>query len=121
MTNLDPNWIQHAAARQIVAARLAVELNQTWKSLGAFLDECESAEMRNLITEAATEERPIKDQAVQLADVALKLRNLFIDWQMMAASQQINHPETDDATRDNLLRQQQELRLVKRKPLTPAI
>ena len=115
--NLDPNWIQHASARQIVTARLAAEEHQTWTSLGGFLDECESAEQRNLITEAATEERPIKNQAVQLADLVLKLRNLFIDRQMLAASQQINHPETDDATRDNLLRQQQELRLLKRQPL----
>ena len=117
MANLDPNWIQHAATRQIVTSRLAAEEHQAWSSLGAFLDDCESAEQRNLITEAATEERPIKDQAVQLADVALKLRNLFIDRQMMAVSQQINHPETDDATRDNLLRQHQELRLLKRQPL----
>ena len=119
--NLDPNWIQHAAARQIVTARLAAEEHQTWNSLGGFLDDCESAEMRNLITEAATEERPIKDPAVQLADVALKLRNLFIDRQMMAVSQQVNHPETDDVTRDNLLRQQQELRLLKRQPLVPSV
>ena len=117
--NLDPDWIQHASVRQIVTARLAAAEHQTWTSLGAFLDACESAEQRNLITEAATEERPIKDQAVQLADVALKLRNLFIDRQMMAVSQQINHPETDDVTRDNLLRQQQELRLLKRQPLKP--
>ena len=117
--NLDPSWIQHAAARQIVTARVAAEEHQTWTSLGGFLDACESAEQRNLITEAATEERPIKDQAVQLADVALKLRNLFIDRQMMAVSQQINHPETDDVTRDNLLRQQQELRVLKRQPLAP--
>jgi DNA primase len=116
--NLHPDWIQHASARQIVTARLAAEQNQTWSSLGGFLDECESAEMQNLITEAAAEERPIKDQAVQIADVALRLRNLFIDRQMMAVSQQVNHPETDDVTRDNLLRQQQELRLLKRQPLS---
>jgi DNA primase len=119
--NLDPNWIQHASARQIVTARLAAEQNQTWSSLGGFLDECESAEMQNLISEAAAEERPIKDQAVQIADVALRLRNLFIDRQMMAVSQQVNHPETDDVTRDKLLRQQQELRLLKRQPLIPAV
>src|ERR1039457_6738689 len=119
--NLHPDWIQHASARQIVTARLAAEQNQTWSSLGGFLDECESAEMQNLITEAAAEERPIKDQAVQIADVALRLRNLFIDRQMMAVSQQVNHPETDDVTRDNLLRQQQELRLLKRQPLVPLV
>src|ERR1022692_3266159 len=119
--NLHPDWIQHASARQIVTARLAGGQKQTWSSLGGFLDECESAEMQNLITEAAAEERPIKDQAVQIADVALRLRNLFIDRQMMAVSQQVNHPETDDVTRDNLLRQQQELRLLKRQPLSSPV
>jgi DNA primase len=115
--NLDPNWIQHSLARQIVTKRLVAQINQVWSSLGAFLDECESAEMRNLVTEAATEERPMPDPAQQLADVALRLRNQYIDRQMMAISQRVNHPETDDTVREELLREQQQFRQLKRQPL----
>ena len=119
--NLDPNWIQHPFTRQIVTARIDAQRNETWSSLGAFLDECESPEMKSLITECATEERTIPDPDQQLADVTLKLRNLFVDRQMMALAQRINHPETDDAIRSDLLREQQELRQLKRQPLSPAL
>jgi hypothetical protein len=77
--------------------------------------------MQNLITEAATEERPIPNPVQQLADVALRLRNQFIDRQLMSLIQQANQPETDEVARENLLRQQQELRKMKRQPLPPLV
>jgi DNA primase len=117
--NLDANWIQHSIARQIVSKRLQSHHQQTWNSLGSFLDECESAEMRNLVTEAATEERPIPNPSQQVADVTLKLRNQFIDRELMNLIHRANSPETDEAARIEFLRRQQELRQLKRQPLPP--
>jgi len=77
--HLDTNWISHPVVRQIVEQRLAAQKDETWKSLAAFLDSCGSAEMRNLVTEAAAEDRKIPNPDQQLADVALKLRNQFLD------------------------------------------
>jgi len=37
----------------------AAQTNETWKNLAAFLDECESSEMRALVTEAVAEDRKI--------------------------------------------------------------
>jgi DNA primase len=118
--HVDPDWLQHPLARQIVARRLESHSKQTWSSLGAFLDGCDSPEMRSLITEAATEGRPIPNPDQQLADVALRLRNQFIDRQLMTLIQRANQPETADAARVELLRQQQELRQLKRQPLAPS-
>lgn len=110
-------WIQHSLAQKIFSKRMEAHETETWTSLGGFLDQCESADMRNLVTEAAIEDRPIPNPQQQLADVALRLRNLFIDRQLAALIHRANQPELDDAARVELLHQQQELRQLKRRPL----
>jgi DNA primase len=115
--HLDPGWMQHSAARQIVAQRLAAHANQTWTSLAAFLDECETPEMRSLITEATAEQRPVPNPSQQLPDVTLRLRNQFIDRQLAALMQRANQPECSEAERLDLLHQQQDLRQLKRQPI----
>jgi DNA primase len=115
--HLDVNWISHPLARQIVEKRLAAQTNETWKNLAAFLDECESSEMRGLVTEAVAEDRKIPNPDQQLGDVILKLRNQFLDRQIAASIQRASQPETSEADRMELLRQQQELRQQKRAPL----
>ena len=115
--HLDVNWISHPLVRQIVEKRLAVQTHESWKNLAAFLDECESPEMRGLVTEAAAEDRKIPNPDQQLGDVVLKLRNQFLDRQIAASIQRASQPETSETDRMELLRQQQELRQQKRAPL----
>ena len=115
--HVDPGWVQHSLVRQIVAQRLAAQANQTWTSLAAFLDECEVPQMRSLITEVTAEPRPIPNPSQQLSDVALRLRNQFLDRQLAALMQRANQPECSDAERLDLLHQQQELRRLKRQPI----
>lgn len=119
VANLDPGWIQHSLARQITTRRFEAHRKGTWTSLGGFLDECETPEMRSLVTEAATEDRAIPNPQQQLADIALRLRNQFIDRQLMTLIHQANQPELGDEARVELLRQQQGLRHLKRQPLHP--
>ncbi len=73
--------------------------------------------MRSLLTEAATGDRAIPNPAQQLGDVLLRLRNQFIDAEVMALIHRANQPDTDEATRVQLLREQQQLRQAKRQPL----
>jgi DNA primase len=115
--HLDVDWILHPLVRQIVERRLAVQTNETWQSLAAFLDECESPGMRGLITEAVAEDRKIPNPDQQLADVVLKLRNQFLDRQIAASIQRASQPETSETDGMELLRQQQELRQQKRASL----
>jgi len=117
--HLETGWISNPLARQIVEKRLAAQTNETWKSLAAFLDECESAEMRALVTEAVAEDRKLPNPDQQLADVTLKLRNQFLDRQIAASIQRASRPETPEAEKLELLRRQQELRQEKRAPLEP--
>jgi DNA primase len=114
---LDAGWILHPLARQIVEKRLAAQTNETWHNLAAFLDECESSEMRALVTEAVAEDRKLPNPDRQLADVATFLRNQFLDRQIAASVQRASQPETPEAEKLELLRKQQELRQQKRAPL----
>ena len=117
--HLDTSWILHPLARKIIEQRLAAQKNETWKNLAAFLDECDSAEMRSLVTEAVAEDRKIPNPDQQLADVALKLRNQFLDRQIAALTQKVSQPEMPEAEQNQLLQEREKLRGQKRRPLSP--
>ena len=117
--HLDLAWISNPLAREIVERRLAAQKNETWKTLAGFLDELQSPEMQNLVTEAVAEDRQIPNPETQLADVTLKLRNQFLDRQIAVLTQKASQPEISDAEKIELLREQQKLREQKRAPLSP--
>ena len=115
--HLDVGWIAHPLARKIVEQRLAAQTKETWKSLAAFLDECESSEMRSLVTGAAAEDRKIPNPEQQLADVVLRLRNQFLDRQIAACVQRAGQPGISESDQMKFSRAEQELRKQKRVPL----
>jgi DNA primase len=117
--NLDANWISHPHVRQIVELRLVAQEHETWHNLAEFLNSCESAEQRSLVTEAVTEDRKIPNPDTQLADVALKLRNQFLDRQIGSLTQKISQPQIPDDEKVSLLREQLKLKEQKRSPLSP--
>ena len=113
--HLDLNWIQNPPVRQIISQRFAALSNESWQSLAAFLDGCDSPDARSLVTEAVAEERKIPNPELQLADVILKLRNQFLERQIAALTAKISQPQTNDG----LLRELQQLKAQKRTPLAP--
>ncbi len=117
--HLDLNWVQHPQVRQIITLRLAVPADGGWQGVAAFLTECETVEMRTLITEITATDRPIPNPDQQLSDILLQLRNQFIDRQLTVIKQRVGQPELGEAEQVDLLRQQQALRLMKRQPLAP--
>jgi len=117
--HVEPGWVQHGVVREILSRRLTAQSAETWTGLASFLDECASPEMQNLITEAVAESRTIPNPEQQLADVTLRLRNQFLDRQLAALTHRASQPDTTDAQRLDLLRQQQQLRQLKRQPLAP--
>jgi DNA primase len=117
--HLNPDWIQNPLVRPTISQRLAAQTGGTWQNLAAFLDECESPAVRSLITEAAAEDRKIPNPELQLSDLILKLRNLFLDRQVAVLTQKISQPETADIEKVTFMREQQKLREQKRTPLSP--
>lgn len=118
-SQLDLSWLQHPQVRQIITLRLDAQHQGTWQGVAAFLTNCETVEMRALITESTTQDRPIPDPDRQLTDVLLQLRNQFIDRQLTAIKQRVGQPDLAETEQVDLLRQQQELRQLKRQPLAP--
>ncbi len=117
--NFDLNWISHPPVRSIVESRFTAEKNQSWKGLMSFLDECNSAEVRNLITEAISVEARTQELETEFTDTVLKLRNQFLDRQIALLTQKVSQPEISDANKIELLQQQKNLREQKRSALSP--
>jgi DNA primase len=132
--HLDVNWIAHPQVRQLVDMRLAAQEHETWHSVAEFLDSCESAEQRSLVTEALTRElagdlmddgtrlqsRRSQDHSIeQFPGLVLKFRNQFLEQQIGALTQKMSQPEIRDDDRIVLLREQMKLKEQKRAPLAP--
>jgi DNA primase len=107
--HLETDWIQHPVVRQIITQRLVAQANETWRSIGAFLDECELPEMRSLVTEAAAEDRKIPNSEQQVEDVVKFLRNQFLDRDIKALRSAISQLDLSDGEREKLVRREQEL------------
>lgn len=117
--HLDPEWVQHPMVRDIVNRRIAAQSHETWTTLAAFLDDFDSAEAQGMITAATAESRAIPDPDRQIADLVSRLRNQHLDRQLAALTHRCSLPETSEEERLCLLRQQQQLRQLKRQPLAP--
>ena len=117
--HLDPEWLQHSLAREIVMRRLNAHKNATWQSIAAFLDDCENPDLKNLITEVTIAERPLPNPAKQLADVAFELRKEFMERQKAVLAQRLGQPDLTEAERLELLLRQQEIRALKRQSFAP--
>jgi len=125
---LDLSWIQHPAARHIVGERISAFRADSWKGVAGFLETFEDEESRNLITEAVTDRRKITDPEKTLKGdpdhsdkrgILERLRDEALDRQVAVLQQRANQPEMGDPERLELLRQQQNLRSLKRQPLSP--
>lgn len=119
MEHVAPEWIEHATARGIVEARFCAATEDRWRGIAALLDGTESESGKQLITEFATTDKPIPNPAIQIADVATRLRNFHIEAHRVTLRQQLLLPELDDAARNALLREDHELRVLKQVPIPP--
>jgi DNA primase len=119
VAHLDPNWIQHPSVKDILTRRLKAHAEGTWRSMGLFLDEFESAAIRGLMTELISDDREIPNPDQQLTDLTLRLRNLFVDRQLAALTQRLSQPEANESEHLELMREQQQWRQYKRQPLAP--
>ena len=119
--HLNLDWIQNPVVKAILARRMQAHTEGTWRNLGLFLDGFESAQVRSLITEATMDKRELPNPEQQLADIALRLRNQFLDGQIAALTQGISQPETSDTEKVAMLREQQQLKHLKRQPLASLV
>jgi len=125
---IDLTWLQHPVAKRIIEVRISAQKENSWNGVASFLDKLDDEESRNLVTDAASDPKKVNDPEKTLKGdpshsdkrgILERLRDEFLDRQLAALQQRANNPETADSERLELLKKQQELRSLKRKPITP--
>jgi len=119
VAHLDLNWVQHGPVRQIISLRLGTQADGRHPDVTALLAEISDGAARGLITEAVAEQRVVPNRPQQLADVAKRLRDQFLDRQLAGLKLRMLQPDLADAERGELLKQQKTLRDLKGQPLAP--
>ncbi|PWU11838.1 MAG: DNA primase [Verrucomicrobia bacterium] len=123
---LEFDWIQSTAARRIIEARIAAFQADLWADIPAFLDALPDEETRSLVTQAVANQRKIEAPAKLLQGdpqrgdkrgILEQLRDDFISRQLAALKQRANQPNLAEQELLSLLKQQQDLRAMKGKPL----
>jgi DNA primase len=117
--HLEPAWVQHPLVRRVVERRLALQAQEAWQNVAAFLSEFQDASTQQLITEAVSEKREIRNRAQQLTDVVKHLRDQHLERQITELTRQIAEPALPEAQRLVLVQRQDTLLRAQREPLAP--
>jgi hypothetical protein len=115
--HLDLNWVRHAVVRLIISLRVSAHADGRPPSVTALLTQMEDAEARSLVTEAVSEQREIPNRPRQLADVAKRLRDQFIESELKTILRRFNEPDLSDEERITLTTRKLELLRLKSRPL----
>ncbi len=123
---LDLRWLCHPNTRKISEVCVSGFREGSWAGPTGVLDECDD-ETRRLITEIVTEPIKLADPEKTLKGdpghsdkrgILEKLRDEFIEDEMSTLRQRASLPETSDEERVALLRKREELRALKRQPVS---
>ncbi|HWD18880.1 MAG TPA: DNA primase [Verrucomicrobiae bacterium] len=123
--HLDLDWLTHPGVRAIMADRLEAHAADSWRGVAAWLSAASQEDWKSLVTEILADNRPITEPAAVLKgagarDGTLKrLRDKYLDLQLVAANQRLALPDLSEAEQTALVLQMQSLRLQKKQPLSP--
>ena len=115
--HLDLHWLQHPDVTRILAGRVAMHNDQTWRGVPSLLDSFEDEAARNLITEAAAEEHPTAELGRNIIATVQLLRNDFYDRQLAELKIKLAQSDLPEPEQHRILQQQAELRRAKQQPL----
>jgi DNA primase len=117
--HLDLNWLQNSTVREIIAARLKAQADQSWNGIPALLSHFEDGAIRSLITQAVSANLSNENLSHKIADTARLLRNDFIDRQLVALTRRLAEPTLTQADLIEIEKEKARLRQEKKQPLSP--
>jgi len=117
--HLDLNWVQNSTVREIIAARLKAQADQSWNGIPALLSHFEDGAIRSLITQAVSANVSSENLSHKIADTARLLRNDFIDRQLAALTRRLAEPTLTQADLIEIEKEKARLRQEKKQPLSP--
>jgi DNA primase len=113
---LRPEWIQNETVKRLVFLRLARHTAGSWHGAAALMSELDDAD-RELLSAVLADPKPATDPLRQLDDTLTKLRNQYLDSQLMKLSQQMNSPTASDEEKFRCAREHRQLSDLKRRPI----
>lgn len=114
---LQLDWVEHELVRNLLRRRLEAERGHSWAGLAAFIGELEPEQGATLAAEAASENRTIPNPSQQIHDCLRKLRDRFLEKEMIRVVQRASDPAIAPGERRRLLERQKELIGIKGKPV----
>jgi DNA primase len=121
--HLELDWLQHPLVREIIAKRFASEADDSWPGLAPWLSQIENSEWQNLITEALSDKRSIRDAEILLKGSPVRdgtvknLRNRYIERQIAALMQRMNAPDLKEDENEENCKRLKYLQQLKKLPL----
>lgn len=113
--HLEPAWVTHPTVRRIAALLFSLGTDAA-----GLLAQFEGDDFAcRLITENASEKRPIPELEKGLAELVLRLRNAAYDKRIAQLHAHLSDSALSDAEHAQALTEQQQLRVAKRQPLHP--
>ncbi len=108
--HLDSKWLVNPAVKRIVH-RCVKDMDESLPQGAAFLSEFQDdPEAQALIGTVLADPRTIPEPEKQIADVLTYLRNDYLAAERQRIKSEIDHPDTAEERRTELLRRQEELR-----------
>jgi DNA primase len=117
---LNLEWLQHESVKRIVDTWLASRAEEPELSPVTLSGQLTNPQDLTLFSEALCGQRDIPNAPQQLKALILWFRNQAIDLQLQQISRQLGAPDIPEELKLRLLRQQQELRLKKKRDTGPA-
>jgi DNA primase len=117
--HLDLDWVQNGTVREIIAARLKAQADQSWNGIPALLSHFEDGSVRSLITQAVAANLSSDNLSHKIADTARLLRNDHIDRQLAALTRRLAEPTLTQADFIEIEQEKGRLRHQKKQPLAP--
>jgi DNA primase len=115
-SHLRLEWISDPRTRFVVEKRFDALRSSTWNGPAGLVSELDPV-LAALVTGLLADPRGIPNAGQQLRDLAVRLRNQHLDREIANLARRLSLPETAEADRVEMLRQQAALRQAKRQPV----
>lgn len=92
LAQMDLAWVNSEPVRRLLALRRVAGERGEWHGVGALLTTLEEESLRNLLSEALLDVRPMNRPAVEVRDALQHLRNQYLARRVKALQAQLSQP-----------------------------
>jgi DNA primase len=117
--HLNLSWLENEQVRKVLLTCLQLHENQGWRGVPSVLDQFEDGPIRELITDAASEELPTENLDRKLSETIRMVRNGWIERQLSQMTLRLHQPNLSQELLVEIEQQKMVFRKQKNEPLQP--